>query len=232
MPTRVGGEALLSLMQLSDSAFPSGTYTTSSGLEALFTKGKVVGAEDFQRLALAYLRMQVGTADCVALGNAYRAASASDLRAVKEIDERLFSMKLPAAVREASVRTGGQLLASASAFAAGGLLAKYRRAVESGMARGTAPVALAVVCSALRVGLDESASVLLYSSLMSLVGAGLRLGIIDHRDGQRILHSSKRTMVELSKNSRKGPQSMRQFFPALEIAQMEHERTEGRMFVT
>lgn len=232
MHTSARAQALLSLMQLSDSAFPSGMYTTSSGLEALFNRGRVGGSRELHRLALAYLRMQVGTADCVALGNAYRAAMRSDLRRLVDADRTLFSTKLTMAVREASVRTGKQLLASGEAFAKGGVLHSYGLAVRSGKSPGTAPVVLAVVCGALKIGMGEAAFVLLYSSLVAMVGAGLRLGVIDHIEGQRILHSMKGPIVELSKNASRGLDSMRQFAPVLEIAQMWHERSETRMFVS
>ena len=60
----------------------------------------------------------------------------------------------------------------------------------------------------------------------------MRLAIIDHREAQRVIHSSKATIVEMARERFKEPGAMRQFFPALEIAQMGHERIENRMFVT
>jgi urease accessory protein len=225
-------EALLSLMQLSDSFFPSGMYTTSSGLEALFYAGKVTTPREFERLARSYLHMQVGQADCVALGIAFEAASSSDLRHVEEIDQRLYSMKLPAAMREASTRMGKQLLDSVGEFVDSGLLERYRRAIARGRAPGTQPVVLGVVSSVLGIAGEDSAFILLYSSLVALLGAGLRLAIIDHVQGQRIIHSLKQDIMLLSKNASRGPSAMWQFFPALEIAQMAHERIENKMFAT
>ena len=58
-------------------------------------------------------------------------------------------MKLAAETREASTRTGKQLLASVRAFAEGDLLERYSRAVERGRSPGTHPVALGVVAGAL-----------------------------------------------------------------------------------
>jgi urease accessory protein len=228
----VGREALLGLMQLSDSFFPTGMYTMSSGLEALFLAGEVTKPRDFERLADSYLRMQVGPADCVGLGVALRAADSADLEGVKSIDRRLYSMKLAAEIREASTRTGRQLLSSVGAFTEGDLLERYARAVERGRSPGTHPVALGVVAGALGIGREEAAFILLYTSLVALVGAAVRLAIIDHREAQRVIHSSKVTIVEMAKNASRDQGAMRQFFPVLEIAQMGHERIENRMFVT
>ena len=219
-------------MQLSDSFFPTGMYSTSGGLEALFYAGKVTRPAEFERLADSYLRTQVGLADCIALGNAFRAASSSDMKRVQEIDRRLHSMKLAAEIRETSTRTGWQLLGSVGGFAKSGLLEKYRRAIARGDAPGTYPVVLGVASSVLGIEMEDAALVLLYSSLVALVGAALRLAIIDHNEGQRIIHSSKGVIVDLSKNASRDLSAMRQFFPALEIAQMAHERIENKMFVT
>lgn len=219
-------------MQLSDSFFPTGMYSTSSGLETLFRNGRVKTPKGFERLASSYLRTQVGPADCVALGNAHTAARASDLPRVEEIDKRLFAMKLQAETREASTRMGRQLVRSVRGFSKDGFLGRYWRSVSAGRAPGTQPVALGVVSAAVGVEREDAASVLLYSSLVALVGAGVRLGIIDHVRAQAIIYSSRETVVELSRNSARDMGSVRQFFPALEIAQMEHERAEERMFAT
>lgn len=218
-------------MQLSDSFFPTGMYATSSGLEALRFSGGVRTPREFGAVADAYLRAQVGQADCVALGNAFRAAESSDLRRVGAVDEMLYSMKLAAETREASVRMGRQLLGSVG-FVKGRLLERYRRAVERGRARGTQPVVLGVVAAAMGIEMEDAAFILLYSSLVAFVGAAVRLAVIDHNEGQRTIHSSKPAIVELAKNARRAPGAMRQFFPVLEMAQMEHERMDGRMFVT
>jgi urease accessory protein UreF len=58
------------------------------------------------------------------------------------------------------------------------------------------------------------------------------LGIIDHNEGQKIIHELKPSIVTASKNVTKPLQAMWQFFPALDIAQMMHERIENKMFVT
>ena len=46
----------ISMLQISDSFFPNGMYSTSNGLEALFySKRKIVDAEDLRELLKVYL---------------------------------------------------------------------------------------------------------------------------------------------------------------------------------
>ncbi|HET7391419.1 MAG TPA: hypothetical protein VFJ51_11390, partial [Nitrososphaeraceae archaeon] len=63
----------ISLLQLSDSFFPTGMYTMSNGLETYFYSKKVKGTTQVRDLIKVYLVQQVGPADCVALGNSYQA---------------------------------------------------------------------------------------------------------------------------------------------------------------
>jgi urease accessory protein len=224
--------SLVNIMQLSDSFFPTGMYTMSNGVETLFYQNKIRSAKQLQTLIESCIKMQIGVADCVALGNAMDAASKSDMKSIIEIDQTLYSMKLVKEIREASVRSGIQLLNCMNSFTKNNLLSKYKKSIQNGAATGIYPVALGVVSSISGISKINAAQMLLYSISVSFVGAALRLGIIDHNEGQKIIHALKPTILEGSKNVTEPMQAIWQFFPALDIAQMTHERIENKMFVT
>ncbi len=219
-------------MQLSDSFFPTGMYTMSNGVETLFYQNKIRRAKQLQMLLESCIRMQIGVADCVALGNTMDAANKSDVKSIIEIDQTLYAMKLVKETREASVRSGIQLLNCMNSFTKNNLLNKYKKSVKNGTTRGIYPVALGVVSSISGIAKINAAQMLLYSFSVSFVGAALRLGIIDHNEGQKIIHALKPTILEASKNVNEPMKAIWQFFPVLDIAQMTHERIENRMFVT
>ena len=219
-------------MQLSDSFFPTGMYTMSNGLETLFYQNKIRGAKQLQMLIKSSIRMQIGVADCVALGNTMDAASKSDIKSILDIDQTLYAMKLVKEIREASVRSGTQLLNCMNTFARNNLLNRYRKSVKNGNATGIYPVALGIASNISGIAKTNAALILLYSFSVSFVGAGLRLGMIDHNEGQKIIHALKPTILEASKNVNEPMQAIWQFFPLLDIAQMMHERIENKMFVT
>ena len=219
-------------MQLSDSFFPTGMYTMSNGLETLFYQNKIRGAKQLRMLIKSCIRMQIGVADCVALGNTMDAASKSDMKSILDIDQTLYAMKLVKEIREASVRSGTQLLNCMNAFARNNLLNRYRKSVKNGNATGIYPVALGIASSISGISKTNASLILLYSFSVSFVGAALRLGMIDHNEGQKIIHALKPTILEASKNVNEPMQAIWQFFPLLDIAQMMHERIENKMFVT
>ena len=75
-------ENTLGLMQLSDSFFPTGSYTMSHGLEILHRKKIITNSDQISELILTMLSNQVGPADCVALSNAYDHIQSGNLRAL------------------------------------------------------------------------------------------------------------------------------------------------------
>jgi urease accessory protein len=74
---------------------------------------------------------------------------------------------------------------------------------------------------------------MLYSLSVSLVGAALRLGVVQHLEGQRIIHELKPSMLNTVKNNIDRPlTSMWQFVPDIDIIQIAHERMASKMFIT
>jgi urease accessory protein len=224
----------ISMLQLSDSFFPTGMYTTSNGLEALFYNKRIKNSNELRDLVQVYLEHQIGPADCAALGNSYEYAQRSDLPKVLEVDHKIFSMKLVKEIRDASSRAGTQLLKCLAFFTPNAkLLNTYLVAINKGQASGVYPVALAIASKTLNIPKNKTGLMMLYSFSVSIVGAALRLGLVQHFEGQRIIHELKPTISEVVKNNIDRPlESMWQFAPDIDITQIVHERMSSKMFIT
>jgi urease accessory protein len=70
---------------------------------------------------------------------------------------------------------------------------------------------------------------MLYSYSAGMVGAALRLGIIQHIDGQKIL---SQLAGDINSVRIAGIQDVWQLSPLIDILQMQHERDDLRMFIT
>lgn len=225
----------LGMLQLSDSFFPSGLYTTSSGLEALYySTRKITNADGLYDLIKVYLEHQIGPADCTALGNSYEQVQRKDLKKLVEIDNLLFSMKLIEEVRNASVRSGTQILRCVGSFITDNdILNQYQREISEKRASGVYPVAFAVTSHALGIPRQKAALIMLYGFSVSMIGAALRLGILQHFDGQKIIHMLKPTILESVCNNINRPlTSMWQFAPDIDLIQISHECMSSKMFIT
>jgi urease accessory protein len=224
----------LSMMQLSDSFFPTGMYSMSNGLEAIFYGGKKkMSAEELRELVKTYIEYQIGPADCTALGNAYKHAAGSNLPKLIEVDNVIFSMKLVQEIRDASIRSGTQLVRCIRSFSDNKILGQYEDTIRRGQAFGAYPVALAVAANAFMIPKEKAALVMLYSFSVSIVGAALRLGMLQHFDGQKVIDELKPTIARvIQANIQRPIEGIWQFAPSIDITQISHERMNSKMFIT
>lgn len=224
----------ISILQLSDSFFPTGMYATSNGLEALFYSKKIKHTNELRDLIKVYVEHQIGPTDCTALGNSYEYAKRSDLQRLIEVDQTIFSMKLVREIRDTSSRSGTQLLKCLSYFITDNeLLNSYQEAIKNRQASGVYPVALAIASSTLNIPKRKAGLMMVYAFSVSIVGAALRLGMFQHFDGQRIIHELKPNILETVNNNIDRPlTSMWQFAPGIDIVQITHERMASKMFIT
>ncbi len=222
------------VMQLSDSFFPTGIFATSNGLEFLFSEKKIHGMTDVIDIIRINIIQQIGPSDCVALGNVFDSVSKHDFDKVIEADNIIFATKLIKEIRNASVRSGVQLIKCVSEFVKDDeMLNQYKNNVIKNKAHGIFPVAFAISCNALKIKKEKSMMMLLYGFTVGVVGAALRLGLIDHFEGQKIIHNIKPIISQTIKEySNKSLFEMWQFAPQVDIFQMSHEKMDSKMFIT
>ena len=227
-------EQELGVMQLSDSFFPTGIFATSNGLEFLFTEKKIKGMIDLIEMIRINIIQQIGPSDCVALANAFDSANKQDFDKVVEADSMVFATKSIKEIRSASVRSGVQLIKCVSEFVKDDkILNQYKNNVIKNKAHGVFPVSFAVCCNALKIKKEKSMAMMLYGFTVGIVGAALRLGLIQHFEGQKIIHSIKPIISQTIKEySNKSLSEMWQFAPQVDISQMSHEKMDSKMFIT
>ncbi len=227
-------EQELGVMQLSDSFFPTGIFATSNGLEFLFTEKKIQGMTDLLEMIRINITQQIGPSDCVALANAFDSASEHDFEKVIEIDTIVFATKSIKEIRSASVRSGVQLIKCVSEFVKDDkILNQYKNNIIENKTHGIFPVAFAICCNALKIKKEKSMTMLLYGFTVGVVGAALRLGLIQHFEGQKIIHSIKPIISQTIKEySNESLFEMWQFAPQIDIVHMSHEKMDSKMFIT
>jgi urease accessory protein len=224
----------LGALQLTDSAFPSGRYTLSHGLEAYVQAGQLRGERDLEALIADLLRFGIGPSDGVALANAHRATCGDDdTTTLAAADERLTATKLTREARVASVRTGRQLLVLASTIFAHPVLSCYADRVQRGKLPGNHAVALGLATAAVGMTSEHALAAELYAFCVGCTGAAVRLAVIDHRGAQRLAHALKPVVAEVVReNVGKGVNEIASGVPLVDVMAMHHERADGRLFIT
>ncbi|MDX6382268.1 MAG: urease accessory protein, partial [Rubrobacteraceae bacterium] len=137
--------ALLRLLQISDTAFPTGSFSHSMGLESFTEAGELESAEDLKSLVKLYLR-SLTTSDCVAL----RASCGAEFEKLLRIDRLLSATKPTRELRTASSSTGKRFLVSVSALGIeDAVLGEFTAAVKVGTSPGNLAVGYGVAAPAL-----------------------------------------------------------------------------------
>jgi urease accessory protein len=231
MATTELGRLLVSL-QLSDSAFPSGFYTMSHGLEG-FHQAKLVAPGGVGALLGDVLVSAIGPGDATALARAHEAARSDDWAGVERIDRLLFASKLNAEMRAASVRSGRQVIGlAAEAFGLEAIEA-YAARVAARLVPGCQPVVAAVCAAAAGVDAGQAVAADLFAFAASFVGAALRMRLTDHRGAQVILREVAPTIEAVTAAALARPlDDLGGYAPMADISSARHERADGRLFTS
>lgn len=228
--------ALLALLQLADSAFPSGGFALSHGLETLVQSRQVRDEATLTDAVRLFVAGQAGPTDTVALVAAHRAMQAGDGDTLAAVDRALFAAKLAREGRESATRTGRRLLALAPAIAHADALASLvplRDAVQMGVAPGTHAVVFGAMGAALNVSEEAAALAGLHMVVANLTGAALRLLRLDHEAMLRV-RSAAAPAIVVAVAAAQGAdwQAIASAAPLWEVAAMRHRYAEARLFMS
>ncbi len=223
---------LLVSLQLADSAFPSGLYTMSHGLEG-FLQARLVTADGVPGLLDDLLVTSVGPGDATALAVAHRAAGAGDVDAVARVDQLLLASKLSAEMRAASTRSGRAVLGLAEQLFDGAVLTEYRRRVRSREAPGCQPVASGLCYAAAGVSCERAVASDLFAFANSFAGAALRLRLLDHREVQVLLRRAAPVIEAVTADALgRSIDDLGGFAPMADVSSAHHERADARLFAS
>ncbi|MCR9145710.1 MAG: urease accessory protein UreF [Rhodobacteraceae bacterium] len=221
---------LLRLMQTTDSAFPSGAFAFSSGLETLRNEGKVRGAGDVHAILTRQILPRWLGFERPFLKQAMEAADDTDR--LLEIDARCHVQNSSDRLAEASRRIGRSLLAvhgrigtpHVSEFSAA--IAQAGR----GTAAGYEPVVQGVVAAGLGLSPLQAQAGTLNAAAMAFVSAAVRLGCIGAIEAQSLL-------AQVAPDMARGlaepcPDRAGSFSPLSEIAAVRRNTTHASLFAT
>ena len=166
---------LLSALQQADTAFPSGGFAFSNGMEGLAASGAALDGAGLSGVLTAVLRHRWAPCDRIALALAWRAGA--DAGPLAAIDGAIEAATVPETLRQGSRRNGAALLAAHVRLATRGAAA-LQAALDDGRLLGHLPVLQGVLW--LGAGLDQPTAILVsgYTLASGMVSAAVRLGCL------------------------------------------------------
>ena len=222
--------SLIAALQLADSFFPSGMVTLSHGLEAFISR-QPPSDTDIAQLLEDYVRSKISRFDLVAYMHAYRAAKEEDVVRLQTIDHCLSASVLPQELRTGSARSGRALLETLGLLVESPLLQTFLTDVRAGKTAGNSAVCLGLLCVVWHIPQRAGGIVLLYTFMVSFLGAALRLGCLGHTAAQRILLRLRPHLSALVDEALECDlEEMGAFAPLADIRAMQHAYLPVRLF--
>ncbi|MFT5562199.1 MAG: urease accessory protein [Litorivivens sp.] len=216
---------LLRSFQLADSAFPSGAFAFSNGLEALVSDGRANGPDEVESLLRDQIAPRWLDIDRYFVAQAF--AAGGDDEAIGALDAECHVTTSTPALRDASQAIGRSLLMSH--FRIGSKeAAAFRVRLKVGSAKGHAAVVQGVVGFGAGLPLSLVEVGALHGQLSGYLSAAVRLGKIGALDAQAIL---ARTIDHVGKRLDLSPPNMPAgFSPLVEIAAARPNGPQARLF--
>ncbi|EGD53852.1 urease accessory protein UreF [Gordonia neofelifaecis] len=225
---------LLPLLQLSDSALPTGGFSHSFGMETYLATGVVHDEVTFAQWLHVYIARQLTCCDGLAIRFAYEALDGG--RGVDELvrlDRELAAQALPRQVRTAASTMGRRMADIGETVCDSEVLARYRAAIDDGRAAGHPALAYAVVAHASGAPADAAIEAFLFATASSLTQNAVRGIPIGQNAGQRVQRGVYPVIATAVVETRRLTRDdLGAVAPGLEIAQMRHERQRARMFMS
>ncbi|WP_018697980.1 urease accessory protein UreF [Amorphus coralli] len=220
---------LLTALRLADTAFPSGSFAFSQGLEPILAADRAAGAEAVLAFVREQLRLRFATADRVALVRAFRVAD--DQEALAAVDREFHAASPVEAQRAASLKNGAALLAAHARLGTEGT-ASYQARVRGRKAFGHLAIVQGMVSRSLGLKEAEAINVAGYGLAMGIAQAALRLGRVGAMDTQRIVGEALADIDHIAALPIPEGAAPSSFTPLVDIAATHHSRQRGRLFAS
>lgn len=215
------------LWQLADSAFPTGGFAHSGGLEAAWQLGEVGGRDALERYLTDSLD-QCGHAALPFVGAVHRQPE----RFIHW--DRWYEATLANHVANRASRALGQGLLSGAVAAFGReALGELKVAVRRERLPAHLPTITGVVCATLGIGLAESQRLFLFLHLRALVSTAVRLGAVGPLEAQAVQHRLGPVADQVFARCRDIPPDVAgSTAPLHELFQGHHDRLYSRLFMS
>jgi len=219
---------LLTILQHADSAFPSGSFAFSNGIEGLAAMNAPLDRSGLRDVVAMFLRHRWATSDRVAVALTHRAHD--DFDDVADIDRAVEAATLAELLRTGSKRNGHALLAAHMRLGTLGA-AELRSLIEEGKVHGHLPVVQGFVWRARGMSEADAIAVSGYSTASGLIAAAMRLGRVGAVEAQAVLAALLPTIADLSGPVPSGAE-IESFMPWVDAAAARHARAHLRLFAS
>lgn len=213
------------LLQIADSACPTGSFVHSGGVEELFRSGVVSDADDLFVALESYVRQSLVGRELLFVSLAYEASTSHDVGMLTELVRVRRATRLTHQSRASDRSRGRSLLRTLEEMRDPSPL--WEPAADS------FAVLFGVAGAVFEAGRDDVLSTFAFSQVSGMAQAAVRLGRIGPNDAQYVLGRLDQAMheaVTMTKERKFG--EWHGFSPRWELAQARHDGAPSPLFLT
>lgn len=227
-PAALDSLALLSAIRFADSAFPTGGFAFSSGIEGSFLDGHVHNEATLQSALSEQVMYRWDPFDRVFLGRYFAEPTLARAALIDDEIER----RTPVDRLRAGSRRAGAALLGGFAHLGQEQSSAYREGVLAGTHPGHLSIAQAIAFSGAGLSLKLTELVSAWHLITGLTGAALRLGIVGHLSTQRVINAVLPMLATLLEAPDSGEREVMSFSTLTDIAAARRTGSSARMFAT
>ena len=229
----------LEVFQICDSMFPIGTFNHSYGMETYLREHKVKDNDSFEKWLITFLQTQFKWGEGLAVRLCHEALMKGD------IDKLWIMINTRSSVAAAfETRKGARLIALQmielilqiypnEKSPTMDLIRQYKDRIEAGSSFGNPAIVFAMFMHREQLPVKDSVSYYGYSIVTTMVQNAVRAIPLGQKAGQRIMHDVFKVLIDICKDIFTMDESyLGANVPGIELAQIKHETTTFRLFMS
>lgn len=223
----------LHLLQIHDSAFPTGSFAHSFGMETYIQENVLRNEDDLKQFCNMYLRHNLASADAILVKEAYYLAKKRDIQGLIRLESICHGIKLSPETRKGSAMMGRQFLHTVYPLNDDELLKHWYEKLKSKEIKGHYSIVYGIYTALLGVNVKKALETFLYSSITALVQNAVRAVPLGQMSGVKTVFSLLPVIQETARHVMAlDLDDLDNNSIALEIASMKHEFLHSRLFIS
>lgn len=221
------------LLQISDSIFPIGSYTQSNGLETYVQQGIVKDVETSSAYLKQMLINNIKYGDALAVKLAYEACKIKDLQGIVDIDNWITSSKAPREIREGSMKLCFRFIKLANELTSLEYGKKYEGLVKEKKCYGQHSVIFGIFAAENAIEKKETLMAYVYNQASCIVNNCAKLIPLGQLEGQRVLFNMQPIMKSVVEELEElSIEDLGRCSIGFDVRAMQHEDLYSRMYMS
>ena len=224
---------VLRIMQICDSNFPIGSFNHSYGMESYLRNNKITSRDSLKEYLDVFLNNVFIYNDGLAIKMLYEYLNKNELEKILELDRMLTVQTIAKETRNGSKLIASRMIKIFLDLYDSEILKEYEEKINTKQAFGHPAIVFGLLMYTLSFSEEEAISFHMYSTISTLIQNGVRAIPLGQKDGQIILKKCSERFKDLYEKIKNLDYS---FFgattPGIELAQINHEVLEFRLFMS